>query len=153
MGSLLRKTGGLSIMSDTFTSSIFKQSFQRLFLKSADGSLAMGFNATLEVQTSRELKVCGMIGLCASLQKKAAVVSETEIGVGGTNAWKLCSLTPTTTTSLYFEVVQQPNQAAQQGGRGVIQFVTHYQHASGQYRLRVTTAARKYELHLKITFY
>ena len=30
------------------------------------------------------------------------------------------------------------------GTRGLIQFVTHYQHASGQFRLRVTTAARKY---------
>lgn len=27
---------------------------------------------------------------------------------------------------------------------GLIQFVTHYQHSSGQYRLRVTTVARNF---------
>lgn len=77
MRSTLTKTGGSCILADTFNASIFKQSFQRLFIKARDGSLAMGFNATLEVQTSRELKICGMIGPCASLQKKGPTVSET----------------------------------------------------------------------------
>ncbi len=30
-----------------------------------------------------------------------------------------------------------------QGGQGCIQFVTNYQHVSGQRRVRVTTVARK----------
>ena len=40
---------------------------------------------------------------------------------------------------MYFEVVTPAGQALQQGSMGVIQFVTHYQHSSGQMRLRVTT--------------
>lgn len=38
----------------------------------------------------------------------------------------------------------QHNAPIPQGGRGAIQFVTQYQHASGQRRIRVTTTARKY---------
>ena len=49
MSSCVNKTGGVMIMTDSFSTSIFKQSFQRLFAKSADGNLAMAFNATLDV--------------------------------------------------------------------------------------------------------
>ena len=69
--------------------------------------LNMGFNATLEVLTTRELKVCGMIGHGVSAKKKHECVAETEIGIGGTNAWKFCSITPKTTAAVYFEVVNQ----------------------------------------------
>lgn len=40
----------------------------------------------------------------------------------------------------------QHNAPIPQGGRGYIQFITQYQHASGQRRVRVTTVARKYVL-------
>ena len=36
----------------------------------------------------------------------------------------------------------QHNAPIPQGGRGAIQFVTHYQHSSTQRRIRVTTVAR-----------
>ena len=35
----------------------------------------------------------------------------------------------------YFEVVNQHNAPIPQGGRGAIQFVTQYQHSSGQRRI------------------
>jgi protein transport protein SEC23 len=44
----------------------------------------------------------------------------------------------------YFEVVTPAGQPLQPNQSGLIQFVTHYQHASGQYRLRVTTLARTF---------
>jgi len=50
MSSCVNKTGGLMIMADSFNTSIFKQSFQRIFAKNADGSLTMAFNATLDIQ-------------------------------------------------------------------------------------------------------
>lgn len=31
------------------------------------------------------------------------------MGVGGTSQWKVCSLSPSTTLGLYFEVVNQVN--------------------------------------------
>ena len=57
-------------------------------------------------------------------------------------------LTPQTAMAVYFEVVTPAGQPLQQGSRGLIQFVTHYQphyqHSSGQQRLRVTTIARTF---------
>jgi protein transport protein SEC23 len=50
MRSLANYTNGFMIISDSFATSIFKQSFQRAFNKDADGNLQMGFNATLDVQ-------------------------------------------------------------------------------------------------------
>ncbi|KAJ3056134.1 GTPase-activating protein S23 [Rhizophlyctis rosea] len=144
MKSLVNLTNGFLTISDSFKTAIFKQTFMRLFNKDAEGHLQMGFNATLEVQTTRELRVCGLIGPAISANKKTACVGETEIGIAGTSAWKFCGITPKTTASLYFEVAAQQQQAVQPGSRGLVQFVTLYQHASGQYRLRVTTVARNW---------
>uniref|UniRef100_A0A8C6L1M5 Protein transport protein SEC23 n=1 Tax=Nothobranchius furzeri TaxID=105023 RepID=A0A8C6L1M5_NOTFU len=137
-------TGGYMVMADSFNTSLFKQTFQRVFTKDVQGSFKMAFAATLEVKTSREIKVCGAIGPCVSLSTKGPCVSENEIGTGGTCQWKICGLDPSTTLALYFEVVNQHNAPIPQGGRGAIQFVTQYQHSSGQRRIRVTTTARNW---------
>lgn len=144
MKSMVNSTGGYMILSDSFTTSIFKQSFQRVFNKDAQGNLQMGFNATLDVQTTREMRVCGLIGHAISANKKSASVAETEIGIANTSAWKMCGITPKTTVAVYFEVVSQHGQPIQHNNRGLIQFVSHYQHSSGQFRLRVTTVARNF---------
>uniref|UniRef100_G3NJI4 Protein transport protein SEC23 n=1 Tax=Gasterosteus aculeatus aculeatus TaxID=481459 RepID=G3NJI4_GASAC len=137
-------TGGYMVMADSFNTSLFKQTFQRVFTKDVQGSFKMAFAATLEVKTSREIKVSGAIGPCVSLSAKGPCVSENEIGTGGTCQWKICGLDPSTTLALYFEVVNQHNAPIPQGGRGAIQFVTQYQHSSGQRRIRVTTTARNW---------
>ncbi|KZV95805.1 hypothetical protein EXIGLDRAFT_459703 [Exidia glandulosa HHB12029] len=115
-----------------------------MFAKGDDGHLQMGLNATFDVQCTKELKVSGLIGHAVSINKKSACVGETEIGIGGTSAWKVCALMPRTALAVYFEVVTPAGQSLQPGTRGLIQFVTHYQHASGQMRLRVTTLARNF---------
>ena len=74
---------------------------------------------------------------------KGPCVSDTELGVGGTCQWRMCGLYPNSTYAFYFEVVNQHNAPIPQGGRGFIQFITQYQHSSGQRRVRVTTVARK----------
>lgn len=143
MQDMVKKTCGLLILSDTFKGPIFKNSFARLFdINDSDLQLNMAFNATIDVQTSRELKVCGAIGHCTSLAKKGPSVAETEIGIGGTTAWKMCSLDPNVSIAVYFEVVNQ--QPAAPGSKGLIQFLTHYQSSSGQRVLRVTTVARNW---------
>ncbi|KAK9717986.1 GTPase-activating protein S23 [Basidiobolus ranarum] len=141
METMVNSTGGLMILADSFNTAIFKQSFQRLFNKDPHGNLAMGFNATLDIQTTKELKISGLIGPAISIDKKSSCVGETEIGIGGTSAWKFCGISPRTSAAIYFEVTNQSNNLAP-GSRGLIQFVTHYQHANGEYRLRVTTVAR-----------
>lgn len=162
MKSLPNSTNGVIVLSDSFATSIFKQSFLRMFNKDDQGHLQMGFNATFDVQvcfplsilsmlllklslqTTKELKVSGMIGHGISAGKKSACVGETEIGIGQTSAWKINAINPHTATAVYFEVVTPAGQPLQQGSRGLIQFVTHYQHSSGQQRLRVTTIARNF---------
>ncbi|KAG2457764.1 SC23A protein, partial [Polypterus senegalus] len=76
----------------------------------------------------------------AKFMKKATK----EIGMGGTCQWKICGLDHNATLAIYFEVVNQHNAPIPQGGRGAIQFVTQYQHSSGQRRIRVTTIARNW---------
>ncbi|KAK6639030.1 Protein transport protein Sec23A [Polyplax serrata] len=137
-------TGGHMVMGDSFNSSLFKQTYQRVFTRDQKGDLKMAFNGTIEVKCSRELKVAGAIGCCFSLNAKGPCVSDTETGLGGTCQWKMCTFTPNSTCSFFFEVVNQHAAPIPQGGRGCIQFVTQYQHANGQRRIRVTTVARNW---------
>lgn len=44
------------VMGDSFNSSLFKQTFQRVFAKDEKEDYKMAFNAVLEVKCSRELK-------------------------------------------------------------------------------------------------
>ncbi|CDR44779.1 RHTO0S10e00320g1_1 [Rhodotorula toruloides] len=144
MKTLSNFTNGFMVLADSFSMQLFKASLRRVFAKDDQGHLQMGFNATFDVQTTKELKVSGLIGHAISANKKSAWVGETEIGIGQTSAWKICSLTPRTANAVYFEVVTPAGQPLAPGARGTIQFVTHYQHSSGQYRLRVTTIARNF---------
>ncbi|XP_050407148.1 protein transport protein Sec23B [Patella vulgata] len=137
-------TGGHMVMGDSFNTSLFKQTFQRVFSKDSKSEFKMAFGASVEVKCSREVKVSGAMGPLVSLGVKGPSVSDTEIGLGGTCQWKLCSLYPNTTLGVFFEVVNQHNAPIPQGGRGYIQFITQYQHSSGQRRVRVTTIARNW---------
>lgn len=103
-------------------------------------NLLMGFNASLEVLTTKELKVTGLIGHAVSMNKKSASVGETECGIGNTCSWKMCGISPAASYGVYFEMASQPGpNQMQQGGpqKAHVQFLTYYQHAEGQYHLRV----------------
>ena len=50
MKSMPNSTNGVIVLSDSFATSIFKQSFLRMFNKDGAGFLEMGFNATFDVQ-------------------------------------------------------------------------------------------------------
>ncbi|KAF2872415.1 Sec23/Sec24 trunk domain-containing protein [Massariosphaeria phaeospora] len=144
MKGLPNSTGGHMILTDSFTSSMYKQSFARVFNKDADDNLLMGFNASLEVLTTKELKVTGLIGHAVSLNKKSASVGETECGIGNTCSWKMCGIDPEASYGIYFEIASQggPNQLQTGPQKGMMQFLTYYQHSGGYYHLRVTTVAR-----------
>uniref|UniRef100_A0A8C2B9V5 Protein transport protein SEC23 n=1 Tax=Cyprinus carpio TaxID=7962 RepID=A0A8C2B9V5_CYPCA len=133
MKCLSNLTGGHIVMGDSFNTSLFKQTFQRVFSKDYNGEFRMAFGGTLEVKVKE-------------LDFKYLNVSffSQEMGVGGTCQWKICSLTPATTLAMYFEVVNQHNAPVPQGGRGAVQFVTQYQHSNTQRRIRVTTIARNW---------
>jgi len=143
MKGLCNSTGGHMILTDSFTSSMFKQSFTRIFDKDDDDRLLMGFNAALEVLTTKELKVTGLIGHAVSLNKKSASVGETECGIGNTCSWKMAGIDPSSNYGVYFDIASQGGApASPQTPKALIQFLTYYQHSSGHFHLRVTTIAR-----------
>ncbi|KRX20342.1 Protein transport protein Sec23A [Trichinella nelsoni] len=94
--------------------------------------------------TSNEMKLEGALGCCANLNIKNQSVSENELGMGGTCQWKFCSLTPHSTTTFFLEIVGQQGAPVPQGGRGYVQFITQFQHPSGQRKIRVTTTCRNW---------
>lgn len=151
------RTGGFLVIDDSFTSGVFTGSLAKVFAReepvagpdgqmdpSAPRDLAMGFQARVQVLTSKEIKVCGAIGVCTSAEKKSPCVSETEIGLGGTNMWSLGAIYPTSTVAVFLEVANQNAQQLKDGRLGYVQFITSYYHSSGREHLRVTTIARAY---------
>lgn len=155
MKSLCKMTGGLMIMADAFDAEVFQRSFLKMFEKDGSapgagsapgGLLQMGFNATIQVVTSPELKVQGAIGHIFSLGQKSGSsnVSDKEVGIGGTNIWRCCALDPNASFAFFFEVVAAGAQSQRAGAparHGMVQFLTVYQHANGHRVLRVTTLA------------
>lgn len=145
MRELVEATGGLVVLGDSFGQSVFKESLRRVFNRYADdvpqdgGKMTMAFGCSLEVLTSRELKVSGAIGPVTSLNKAAPNVSDLEVGKGGTNMWGLGGVDPTTTVAVYFDVTNPGNTPLPEGKRRFIQFLTRYQDANGRTRLRATT--------------
>lgn len=139
MQSLCNKTGGTLLLSDAFTTSIFKQSFLRLFNKDSEGYLLMGFNGTFDIKTSRELKVSGLIGNASPVGTKAPNVSDNQIGMGGTSQYRFCSFSTQHTYAVFFDIANA--QSLGPNSQSYIQFITHYQHCSGTYRVRVTTVS------------
>lgn len=152
MQELCKKTGGTMVMADAFSKDMFQRTLMQMFEKAPDseggGGLRMAFNGTIEVQTTRELKVCGAIGHLSSLERRSPNVSDSEIGIGGTSAWRACGLGPKNSYGFFFEVAGSPpvsavpGQQQQQQSAGLVQFLTHYQTSTGQSVLRVTTIAR-----------
>jgi len=138
------KTGGYMVMGDSFSMHVFKDSFRKVFDCDAQGYLHQGFNAKVEVFTSREFKCQGAVGGISSLGKRGPSVAETEIGEGNTCQWVAGSLDKSTSIAFYFDVTNQQPNSMPSGKRSFLQFQTVYLHPSGRKRLRVTTVSNRY---------
>ncbi|RKP31337.1 vWA-like protein [Metschnikowia bicuspidata] len=155
MAVVCARTGGSVVMCDSFSTTLFKTSLIKFFARRGDaeypeatqllqaddgGFLQMGFNASLECRTSRDLQIQGLIGHATTLPMRKdptdSPVSPVVVGEGNTNVWKLCSVNPQSTYGVYLDKLDSPNV-----GRTYVQFTFHYQHPSGEYRIRVTTCA------------
>ncbi|EXB70669.1 Protein transport protein SEC23 [Morus notabilis] len=144
----IEKTGGLVVLAESFGHSVFKDSLKRVF-QSGDHDLGLASNGIFEINCSKDIKVQGIIGPCASLEKKGPLCSDTVVGQGGTSAWKMCGLDKATSLCLLFEIVKKeiPEAAvATASNQFYFQFLTYYQHNSGKMRLRVTTLSRRWDL-------
>lgn len=144
MEELCDHTGGVVVLTDSFTTSIFKQSFQRFFTTDQFDQLAMGHNATLEVKTSKHVKVAGLLGHAQSLAKNDQFVStNAEYGISKTSAWKLSGIRPNSTYGFVFDTTESQERAVFTNAEFVtIQFITFYEHPDTSSRLRVTTVTR-----------
>ncbi|KAA8515763.1 hypothetical protein F0562_018626 [Nyssa sinensis] len=142
----VERTGGLVVLAESFGHSVFKDSLKRVF-QSGDYDLGLSSNGIFEVNCSKDIKVQGVIGPCASLEKKGPLCSESVVGQGNTVAWKMCGLDKATSLCLIFEIVKKdsPDAIGQSANNQFyFQFLTYYQHTSGQMRLRATTLSRRW---------
>ncbi|XP_026406393.1 protein transport protein SEC23-like [Papaver somniferum] len=142
----VERTGGLVVLAESFGHSVFKDSLKQVF-QSGDYDLGLSSSGTFEVNCSKDVKVQGIIGPCASLEKKTPLSSETVIGQGNTSAWKMCGLDKATSLCLIFDIVKKdiPEAIGQPTtNQFYFQFLTYYQHSNGQMRLRATTLSRRW---------
>jgi protein transport protein SEC23 len=68
--------------------------------------LFLSYSGIFEINCSKDIKVQGIIGPCASLEKKGPLCSDTAIGQGHTSAWKMCGLDNNTSICLVFEIAK-----------------------------------------------
>lgn len=144
MRPLSNKTGGVLVVTDSFQTSIFKNSFLATFNKDEEGYPLVYFDSKLEVFTSQKLKVAGVIGHCQSMKTDGENVSDVQVGDGLSNQWKMSSISPKHTYAVFFDV-QTVGSSEQRNGfvpEVFIQFQTTYRHTDGTYRARVTTLNR-----------
>ncbi|XP_050216521.1 protein transport protein SEC23 G [Mercurialis annua] len=138
----VERSGGFMMFGELFDSEQFRKCLRHIFSHDEEGNLKMYFDATIDVVTTKDLKVCGALGPCVSLRQKNGIVSDRETGEGGTYKWKLGTVTNKTCLAFFFEVSDQ--QKAHPGSAFFIQFITRYRHGNMGVRKRVTTAARRW---------
>lgn len=138
----VENSGGFMMLGETFQSEQFKKCLRHLFNRDEEGNLDAYFDATIELVTTKDVKICGALGPCVSLRKNNVLVSDKEIGEGGTNIWKLCTLTNKTCIAFFFQAGDI--QKAQPGSAFFVQFITRYRNGNSGIRKRVTTAARRW---------
>lgn len=145
MKSCVDRTGGVCVLAESFSHPMFKNTFERYFSSDETNQLSMGFQASLEIKTSREFKIAGVIGPVASLEKQSSSVStELEVDIGNTCAWRMCGIDEQTTVAAYFEITNAHNNPIREDQYRYTQFITKYVHASGHLRMRVTTVAGRW---------
>lgn len=127
MNTLTTKTGGISIMNEEFKQEHFGESLQHYFKRDEAGNIALGSFGLLDMHLSRELRVEGCLGNCASLENKSTLQSTNEIGECKTNTWFLGGVDHQSTLLFFFGLADKsPNPKTQQAPNAYIQLVIQY---------------------------
>jgi protein transport protein SEC23 len=144
MKAAIEPTGGFMVLAETFGADNFRHTLAKLLARAPGGGpLLLSSCASVEVFVTKEVRVSGAIGAAAPLPARpGCAASEVEVGMGGTTAWRLCTLTPSTALAVYFEVVNQHSNPLPEGSPLYLQFATTYTAGDGARRLRVSTLAR-----------
>lgn len=143
MRCLVEKTGGYMVLTDSFSTILFKDSFKKIFELDETGSLKMSFRGKLEINTSNPVKVSGGIGHLVSLDINSPNVSDVKIGEAGTRAWALGGIDQNSTYSFILDTNLAPNTPNNQIPKFVIvQIITNYIAGDRSHRQRVTTVKK-----------
>lgn len=132
------RTGGVVVMSDTFSMSVFRDSLQKLFEVGADGYVQDAFNVKVEVLCTKEIRICGAVGSISSTNKKGLHVAEVTVGEANTCEWAAGVMDKNSTMAIYMEPVNT-NEKALVGRSAYLQLQVTYTHPTGERRCRVTT--------------
>jgi protein transport protein SEC23 len=145
MRNCVEKTGGYCVMTDSFSTMLFKDSFRNMFTLDEMGNLQMNFKSKLLLHTTNPVKVSGAIGYLVSMEAKASNVSEVKEGEGGTNMWALGGMD---SNSTYTFILDFPNNNTTTNKYAVIQVLTQYIAGDRTHRLRVSTTVKEVQLNL-----
>ena len=141
---LVEKTGGLMLLTDSFSTFPFKDTFNKLFAVDDDGNLKMSFGGKCEMFVTQPLLIQGAFGHMVSLnQNTLNMVSKTKIGEGNTRSWNLGGIDSTSSYCFMLDVNANPPKQALNLRYATIQFVTTYISGDLTTRMRVTTIRRK----------
>lgn len=124
MERLVALTGGMLIMAQDFDRDIYISSCSKILDRNESGHLGQGFNAKMQVKTSKNLEYKGVIG-----QGKASGAM-----------WRMGSVFPSTNISVLLD--KKPD--AKHGEFGYVQLVTQYQRSDKKLVVRATTFARMF---------
>jgi len=141
MKHLTQKTGGCMVLTDSFSTLVFRDSLKKLFDLDESGNLRMNFRAKLELFTSDPIKISGAIGHLVSMGLSGKNVSEQAIGEGNTRLWYLGGMDHNSTYSFVLDINNLTNQIPK---NGFFQAQTSYIAGDRTHRLKVTTVAKRF---------
>ncbi|KAH9410606.1 Sec23/Sec24 domain-containing protein [Ordospora pajunii] len=121
-------TGGMLIMAQDFDREIYISSCRKIMSRDEEGWLEQGFNAKLQVKTSKNLEYKGVIG-----QGKM---------VGGN--WRMGSMFRTSNISVLLDRKSDTKSEIKSGEFGYVQLITQYQRSDRKLLVRVTTFSRMF---------
>eukprot|EP01056_Protomagalhaensia_sp_Gyna25_P004916 Protomagalhaensia_sp_Gyna_25__4915@NODE_525_length_3210_cov_35_992116_g61_i1_p1_GENE_NODE_525_length_3210_cov_35_992116_g61_i1NODE_525_length_3210_cov_35_992116_g61_i1_p1_ORF_typecomplete_len806_score147_65Sec23_trunk/PF04811_15/5_6e70Sec23_trunk/PF04811_15/4_9e03Sec23_helical/PF04815_15/1_1e24Sec23_BS/PF08033_12/5_2e21Sec23_BS/PF08033_12/1_4e04Gelsolin/PF00626_22/4_8e08zfSec23_Sec24/PF04810_15/3_5e07zfSec23_Sec24/PF04810_15/9_6e03VWA_3/PF13768_6/0_66VWA_3/PF13768_6/1_7e03_NODE_525_length_3210_c len=134
------RTGGVVVMSDTFSLNVFRDSLKKLFEAGLDGYVRNAFNVKVELLCTKEVKVCGAIGCVTSTNKKGAQVADLSVGQAGTCEWAAGVMDPCSTLAFFLDIANT-NERNLVNKSAFIQIQITYTHPTGERRMRVFTQA------------
>lgn len=121
---IISMTGGTLIMAQDFDEDVKIKSLDKIFEQNEENVLVMGFNVKMQIKTSSNLVVKGVLGEGRSF------------GTG----WKMGSMLPKTNISVLFE----NNGNAKNGDFGYVQIITQYQRSDKKIVTKVTSFSRMF---------
>lgn len=144
MKSCVEMTGGIIILSDSFSHSCFKESFVKLFEQDENGYLKMNYKGKIDVFITKPYQLSGGLGYLSSVELKNQnaldmVSKDVVIGEGNTRVWNLGGITSNSTYSFILDVLDSSSS----NKKCIGQIVTNYIASDLSHRMRVTSFKRR----------